>query len=353
MTTAAAQSACTNVSTVTASGYSTTDAEGATALRQSVAQALAAAIAQVNGTLLRHETSIETTIITRLTANAFTDDVIDEFSESIEQTTAGFVTGFEILTETREHGLKRVDLLVHVCADPRASLSFAGDTTASSALEAVILPYLQAAGWRASVTRDHRAPERAIDALLETGATLHLNITATPTGDSEYRGLRHVQLSVTGNLTDLASAERSQAYALTTEGVGVNLQSALQDAGARAANELTRIFQATWALSESLNPSGLNLNFDTFNTAGPTRLTFTGVTQANTLYEVEALIERTPSITLQGEPNWDQAAHTLTFTAQLRGDACDTARSLENARRILLLTRECTATNLELHVRRE
>lgn len=348
---ATAQEACTSTRTVTASGYASEGAEGDTALRQSLAQALAAAVAQANGTLVQHQTSIETTITTRLGNDARTEDTLDEFRETIEQTTAGFITSFEILNETEEHALKRIDILAEVCTDPRATLSFKGNRTATGAIEAAILPHLQAGGWRVSVTGSYFAPDRAMDAFYETGGTLLLDVTAKEADSSQYRGLRHIDLEVSGTLTDLRSQERSQAYALTTEGIGTTREAALHDAGARAASELTRIFQATWALEQGINASGLDLGFDEIN--APATLTFTGVTRPNTRYEIEDLIEGTPAITTEDHLAWDEDAQTLTLRATLSGNPCDIAASLENARRILIRTHQCSEQAITLNVQRE
>ena len=333
----AADDVCISTRNVTATGYSASEAIGAIATQQGLAQALAAAITQANGTLIRHQTSLETTITTAVTGARLTSRTDEEFSELLEQTTAGVIQSYQVIGQGEEHGLATVTVSADVCIDPRAALSFTGDATASASLEAGMLSLLQQSGWRIGSVNGLRSSQ-AIDAYLRTGATVLLTIDNRPSRFGTYRSLTTVQLMVTATMTDLRSEELNQSHALIVEGLGSTQHTAIQDAATKAALELAAIFQDTWT---------------TADTSGPTRIIFTNVLRPSTRFEVQDLLDTTPGLTLTTDLSWDPATAVLTAYATLHGDSCQLGERLTGARRLLIRLDSCTPQSLILRIQRE
>ncbi|MEM0370934.1 MAG: hypothetical protein QXE80_09610 [Pyrobaculum sp.] len=327
---------CSQSTTVTTVGFSAYGAEADTGVRQALAQALTAAVAQVNGIFIQQESSLESIFIAHMLDAERTDEIIDTFRETIQQQTTGYVSTFEVLEETLNQGIVSLRVRVTVCTDQRLALSItAPDGLANMAMTS-LLPIIRESGWR--VVR--LPPTRIRDNLrtaYDTGATILLQINIRPVAQNEYRDTVQVTLEFSGQITDLRTSIMTNSYTISTIGVGINSDQAMQDAVTKGIGNLGAQFASDQGTTQR----------------GSTQIEFLGVTRLNTVHEIERLISTTASIKRPESPIWNQDTQTVSVTAVLYDHPCNIAAVFERARRILIHTLSCNQDRIRLSIARE
>lgn len=300
-----------------------------------MAQALASAVAQVNGLFLQQNSSFETFMVTHLVDERLSTEVTDTFTETITQNLTGYVVDFEVLEWSLQQQVYSASLRVTVCEDPRLLLAIRGNAQAAPATLAALVEQLSANGWRVVVMRgDQRLGGNAV---FESGATIALEVSPQVLGETEHRGIFQAEVEIAGLATDYRSGSSPAAFSVTAQGSDTDSQKAIHQAASEAARVLANRF------SSSQIPT----------TPAATPITFEGVTRQNTVREIEVLLASLSGLNASHPPRWDGSTSTLTVHAILYESPCSLSDKIAASRRIFVIPVSCTAERLAFKIARE